>query len=238
VGTARQLILLAYPDFVRLSPRARDLAELAIGYGLILATIWTPNHAQRILYWTAFAWIAVTAILRRKQTTPNGFGLGGLLPSLWIAFAAAVLAVAALLLAHHLQTLHRLYGPLPVVVHVLGYALWALMQQFILQVYVLLRFLRLGLRRNPAIALATLLFAIAHIPNPLLVALTLIWGAISCTLFLRYRNLYALALAHGILGMTLAVTVPNPIARHMRVGLGYLEYQARRRPHQTPVITP
>ena len=94
------------------------------------------------------------------------------------------------------------------------------------------------MNRTPAIALAAVLFAAAHIPNPLLVALTLIWGAISCTLFLRYRNLYALALAHGILGMTLAVTVPNPIARHMRVGLGYLEYQARRRPHQTPVITP
>lgn len=223
---------------MRITPRARDLAELIIGYGLILATIWTPNPAQRILYWTAFAWIAVTAILRRKQTAPNGLGLRGLLPSLWIAIAAAVLAVDALLLARHLGTLHRLYGPLPVLTHILGYALWALMQQFILNVYVLLRFLRLGLRRTPAVALATLLFAAAHIPNPLLVSLTLIWGALSSWLYLRYRNLYALALAHGILGMTLAVTVPNPIARHMRVGLGYLEYHPHDPPHTTPIVTP
>ncbi len=209
---------------MRLSPRARDLFELCIGYGLILATIWTPNPAQRILYWLAFAWIAITSILRRKEVENHGLGLRGLLPSLWIVGAAIVIALAGIALARHLHTLHLLYGPLPVLTHIWGYALWALMQQFILQIYVLTRLLRLGLRRNPAIALATILFAAAHIPNPVLVALTLIWGAISCALFLRYRNLYTLALAHGILGMTLAVTVPNPIARHMRVGLGYLQY--------------
>jgi hypothetical protein len=220
---------------VRLSPRVRDLAELCIGYGLILVVIWTPNPAQRILYWTAFAWIAITAILRRKEHETHGLGFRGLLPSLWIVAAAMAIFFAGVALAKHLHTLHPLYGPLPVVVHILGYALWALMQQFILQIYVLTRFLRLGLRRNPAIALATILFAAAHIPNPLLVALTSIWGAVSCALFLRYRNLYTLALAHGILGMTLAVTIPNPIARHMRVGLGYLQYP--RAPQRPPPLT-
>jgi hypothetical protein len=219
---------------VRLSPRTVDLAELTIGYTLILATLWTPNPTQRILYWLAFAWIAITAILRRKEVATHGLGLRGLLPSLWIVAVSILIALAGIALAKHLHTLHPLYGPLPVVAHLAGYALWALMQQFILQIYVLTRFLRLGLPRNSAIALATLLFAIAHIPNPLLVALTLVWGAVSCALFLRYRNLYTLALAHGILGMTLAVTVPNPIARHMRVGLGYLHYQ---RVHPAPSLT-
>lgn len=222
---------------MRLSPRVRDLAELCIGYGLILVVIWTPNPAQRILYWTAFAWIAITAILRRKEHETHGLGFRGLLPSLWIVAAAMAIFFAGVALAKHLHTLHPLYGPLPVVVHILGYALWALMQQFILQIYVLTRFLRLGLRRNPAIALATILFAAAHIPNPLLVALTSIWGAVSCALFLRYRNLYTLALAHGILGMTLAITVPNSIGRHMRVGLGYLDYHAHHR-RERPAVSP
>jgi hypothetical protein len=222
---------------LQLSPRARDLLELSIGYGLILATIWTPNPAQRILYWTAFVWIAITSILRRKETAPNGLGLRGLLPSLWIPAAAIVLFVAGVALAEHLRTLHPLYGPLPVAVHILGYALWALMQQFILQVFVLLRLLRLGVARTPAIALAAVLFAAAHIPNPVLVPLTLVWGACSCFFFLRYRNLYTLALAHGTLGMCLAVTVPNHIHHHMRVGLGYFEYPAHYR-HDQPRIAP
>jgi hypothetical protein len=216
---------------LKLSPRVRDIAELCIGYGLILIVVWTPNPAQRILYWTAFAWIAVTAILRRKETAPNGLGLRGLLPSLWIVATAIAVFFAGVALAKHLQTLHPLYGPLPVAVHILGYAVWALMQQFILQVYVLLRLVRFGMRRTSAIAFATVLFAIAHVPNPLLVGLTLVWGACSCALFLRYRNLYPLALAHGILGMCLAITVPNHIHHHMRVGLGYLEYHARHHGH-------
>jgi hypothetical protein len=221
------------------SPRVRDIAELAVGYGLILVVVWTPNPGQRILYWIAFAWIAVTAILRRKETAPNGLGFRGLLPSFWIVAAAVVVFFAGVALARHLQTLHPLYGPLPIAAHILGYALWALMQQFILQVYVLLRLLRLGMRRTPAIALAAVLFAIAHVPNPLLVGLTLVWGACSCLLFLRYRNLYPLALAHGILGMCLAVAVPNHIHHHMRVGLGYLQYHAQlHRPPPQPVTIP
>ena len=214
---------------IPLPPRTRDLAELCIGYGLILVVVWTSNPWQRILYWVAFAFIAVTAFLRRRETRPNGFGLKGLVPSLWIVLAAAALSLVAVGLAHHLQTLHRLYGVIPLGTHLLGYALWALMQQFILQVYVLLRLLRLGLRRTPAIILAAILFATAHIPNPLLVPVTLVWGALSCLLFLRYRNLYTLALAHAILGMCIAVTIPNRIHRHMRVGLGYLQYRTHHR---------
>lgn len=218
---------------MRLSAKARDLAELLIGYGLILVVIWTPNPIQRILYWTAFAWIAVTAFLRRREHETHGLGLRGLVPSLWVVAAAIAFFLAGVALARHLHTLHPLYGPLPVITHVWGYALWALMQQFILQIYVLLRLLRLGMRRTPAIALSAVLFAVAHIPNPVLVVLTLVWGAVSCALFLRYRNLYTIALAHGILGMCLAITVPNHINHHMRVGLGYLEYQRHAR-HRIP----
>lgn len=209
---------------MKVTARLLDLVELLVGYGLILAVIWTPNPEQRVLYWTAFAFIAVTAILRRKESRPYGFGWKGLLPSLWIVGVAIVFFFLGLWIASHLHTLHSLYGPLPVATHIAEYALWALMQQFILQVYVFLRLLRMGLRRAPALALAAVLFAAAHLPNPLLVPVTLLWGLVSCLLYLRYRNLYPLALAHGILGMCLAVTVPNAVHHHLRVGLGYLQY--------------
>lgn len=212
--------------------RRRDLAELFIGYGLILAVVWTPNPVQRILYWFTFAFIAVTAWLARRHHETHGLGLRGFVPSLWIVFVSITVFLAAIPIAAHLHTLHPLYGVMPVSAHIAGYAVWALMQQFILQIYVLLRLLRLGVRRTPAVALAALLFAIAHIPNLLLVVLTVVWGAISCVLFLRYRNLYTIAIAHGILGMCLAVTVPNSVHHHMRVGLGYLEYHAHHR-HRT-----
>jgi hypothetical protein len=45
--------------------------------------------------------------------------------------------------------------------------------------------------------------------------------------FLRCRNVYPLAMAHAILGITVAVTIPGPVVHNMRVGLGYLRYHAR-----------
>ena len=211
--------------------RTADIAELVIGYALILAVIWTPDPAQRILYWSAFLWIAATSVRHWKQTKPNGFGLTGLLPSLWIAAGGAALFCLGVGLADWAGSLHSLYGPLPVLAHVGEYAVWALMQQFILQVFVLLRLLRLGMRRWAAIALAAIMFGTAHIPNPVLAPAAMIWAALSCILYLRYRNLYPIAVAHAFLGMCLAISIPNAINHHMRVGLGYIRYPGVHRSH-------
>lgn len=208
--------------------RRRELTELSVGYGLILVVVWTPRPAQSVLYWITVAWIVVTAILARNRSRPLGLGLQGLWRSLWIVPAAAVLFFIGMWIAASVGSLHRLYGPLPLVAHVLEYGIWALIQQYILQVYVLLRLLRLGLSRPRAIGVAALMFAIAHIPNPVLAPAVVLWGVTCCWLYLRYRNLYAIALAHGMLGMCLAITVPNGINHHMRVGLGYLMYPTHR----------
>lgn len=204
--------------------RRRELTELFVGYGLILVVVWTPRPAQNVLYWITVVWIVVTAVLARNRSRPIGLGFQGLWPSLWIVPAATVLFFLGVGLAARIGSLHRLYGPLPLLVHVLEYGVWALMQQFILQVYVLLRLLRLGLSRPRAIGIAALMFAVAHIPNPVLTPAVIVWGIVSCLLFLRYRSLYAIALVHGLLGMCLAITVPNAINHHMRVGLGYVKY--------------
>jgi len=78
-------------------------------------------------------------------------------------------------------------------------------------------------KRYAAIVAASI-FAVAHLPNPILTAVTLIWGLVACFVFLRYRNLYTLAITHAILGICLAISVPGPVIRNMRVGLGYLTY--------------
>jgi len=75
------------------------------------------------------------------------------------------------------------------------------------------------------VSLAGVLFAAAHLPNLWLTVATLAWGAISTALFLRYRNIYALGLAQGLLGLTFAVCVPEALSHHLRVGLGYLRYR-------------
>jgi hypothetical protein len=205
----------------------RDFFELAVGYLLILATIWTTNPTQRVLYWLAFAWIIATTWACRDGWTALGLGRKGLLQSLWIVGVALLLSAVAIFVAGRTHTLHRLHGPTPILLHGWGYIVWSLMQQFLLQSYFLLRLLRLLPSKTAAIIAATGIFALAHLPNPILTPVTLVWGAISCILFLRYRNIYALGLAHGIMGLCVAVTVPNSLHHHMRVGLGYLRYHPR-----------
>jgi membrane protease YdiL (CAAX protease family) len=148
--------------------------------------------------------------------------------------AALILALMAVAVAWRLHTLHRHFGRISLDFHFSGYVVWALLQQFLLQDYFLLRLLRLVRNRWLAVALAAAIFSIAHLPNPVLVILTLAWGAMACVLFLRYRNLYTLGIAHAILGICVAITVPNHIQRHMRVGIGYLHYHAPAHPWHRP----
>jgi membrane protease YdiL (CAAX protease family) len=103
--------------------------------------------------------------------------------------------------------------------------LWTVYQQFLLQDYFMPRLTRF-LSSNVAIAVTAVLFSVAHLPNIVLTAATLLWGAVSCTLFRRYHNLYALGLAQGLLGLCIAVCVPDVLHHHLRVGLGYFHYRA------------
>jgi CAAX prenyl protease-like protein len=205
----------------------RDLLELAVGYGLILATVWTANPTQRILYWLAFAWIVATTWARREGWTALGLGRKGLLQSLWIIGVALLFSALAIFIASRTHRLHRLHGPTPPLLHGWGYIVWSLMQQFLLQSYFLLRLLRLLPGKAAPIIVAAGIFSLAHLPNPILTPITLVWGVAACMLFLRYRNIYALGVAHGIMGLCVAVTVPNSLHHHMRVGLGYLRYHPR-----------
>jgi membrane protease YdiL (CAAX protease family) len=123
-----------------------------------------------------------------------------------------------------MHTLHAPTSPSLFVKRYSGYILFACVQQALLQDFFLLRLLRLMRTPNAAALAAAAIFSLAHLPNPILTVITLFWGLISCLLFLRYRNLYPLAIAHAILGVTVAICVPGPTIHNMRVGLGYLTY--------------
>ena len=205
--------------------RSRDFVELAGVFSLILLALWTPNPMRSIVGWLAFLWIVVATLQSGESSTTLGLGLAGLRQSSWVVLVALA-GVTGLWMGWHLHTLHAVFHGLPAWAGFWTYMFWALVQQFILQAFFLLRLLRLLPTKTAAISAAALLFAVAHIPNPLLMVLTLCWGAAACAVFLRYRNLYTLGLAHGLLGLCLAISVPNSIQHQMRVGLGYLRWHS------------
>jgi hypothetical protein len=215
---------------------SHDLVELATAYALIQAAIWSLNPWQRVFYWAAVAWIVVTTCLHRPTWRTLGLGLPGLVRSIWVIAAAGLLAAGAAYAADRMHLLHRLHGP-PLVTRYWGYLIWAVMQQFLLQIYFLLRLTRLLPGKAAPILVAAGLFSLAHLPNPVLTPVTMVWGIIACLLFLRYRNIFTLGLAHGILGICVAVIVPDPILHHMRVGIGYYRYHPHQRHQRDQIVS-
>jgi len=192
-----------------------------VGFAGIIIILWLPTHEQLIFGPVALLVPLVLVLLRRPTLNELGLRLRGFVASLWILPAAAALMVTAVLLARKIGTFHPLYNA--DLAHVYGYVLWTMYQQILLQDYFVPRLTRL-LNSNAAIAAAAVLFAIAHLPNLYLVVATMAWGAVSCWLFRRSRNLYMLGLAQGLLGLCFAICVPDAMHHHMRVGLGYFHY--------------
>lgn len=218
--------------------RKRDTIEIAIAFGLILAVVWSPRPLQRVLWVVAVVGVAILFSISFDGFEAMGFRRANFWRSLWIPAAALLLAAIAAAVAVRLHTLRLPRGGIPGFVETyIAYAIWTGVQQFLLQGLFLLRFLRVI--RMPALAAfaAAFLFALAHLPNPILAPITLLWGLVACMLFVRYRNIYPLMIAHAILGITVALTIPGPTVHNMRVGLGYLTYRPDHLPHRTHWLT-
>lgn len=204
--------------------RGRRLLVLLVGYGLIMVAVWTEGRTQLIWDAAAAAWIAAAVIAEGRPARELGLGITGLIPALR-TITVALLAVAIIVLAGwDGGTLRPLYGSRPPGIHSFGYATWALMQEFILNSFFYLGFERLLGNNRKAVAMTCLLFASAHLPNPFLVPATLVGGWFFVEMFRRYRNLYPIAVAHAMLGLAIAMSVPDSILHHMRVGIGYLHF--------------
>jgi membrane protease YdiL (CAAX protease family) len=213
--------------------KRRDAVEIAVAYALIMMVEWTPRPLQRVLWVVAALGLIVILWRSFDGWRTMGFRTAHFLRSLWIVAAALALAAVAVAIAARTHTLHAPGGVLAFFATYCAYAVWSGVQQLLLQGVFLLRFLRLIPRSGLAALAAAALFATAHLPNPVLTPITFIWGLAACLLFLRYRNIYPLMLAHAILGITVAITIPGLVDHNMRVGLGYLRYDPHRQVHRT-----
>jgi Na+-transporting NADH:ubiquinone oxidoreductase subunit NqrB len=143
-----------------------------------------------------------------------------------VALAGAI-ALLGIAIAGRFHTLRLPPSAYLFIRHYGWYAIWAGLQQMILQCFFLARSVRLIPNTTAAAGLSAALFAVAHLPNPVLTIITLICGLASCLFFLRYRNLWPLAVAHAILGIAIAITIPGNIDHNMRVGISYLTWVDR-----------
>lgn len=203
--------------------RAGLLEALSV-FALILLYIW------RVRLFHPWRWVWMVAIVvlshwvRGEGARALGLrwrefrsGLRALSP--WVAVIAGLLLVGGWACGTVNPVVwRRAPGSLAV------YLAWGLVQQWMLNAYFLNRLAGAGLGRH-APAAATALFTAAHLPNWFLMAVAAVGGSLATRLFLRYRSLWILGLAHGLIGYLLNLVVPDAISGRFLVGPRYILHQ-------------
>jgi len=197
--------------------------QIAFAYGLLEAALWTPP-GRLDLAWMILtaAFILVMAFRGPYSAREMGVTFPTGKATIWIVGAGLILAAT-------LWSCAALTGANAAPTHAMPlrtawqYAVWAFLQQFMLQSFFFVRLESLlGSRR--AVLATTILFSAAHIPNPILTVGTVLAGFFFCEMFRHYRNIFPLGVVHVILGLAMAASVSDTLLHHMRVGIGYLEF--------------
>lgn len=198
--------------------------QVLAAYGSLEVALWTSGLAQGFFIALTVALAVAWGFSGRYPWPELGLRPASIRRGWWIAPVGAAIAALILLAAWWWHTLRPPAGTLLLCGDVALGLIWAFAQQFLAQSFFFLRFEHLlGGGRRAVIATA-LVFASAHIPNPVLVPVTLVGGLILSELFRRNRTLYMLAVAHALVALALAISVPETALHDMRVGIGYLRY--------------
>ncbi len=199
-------------------------AQIVVAFLFLEFALWEPRLETRNR-WVGVAAIAILVLALIDRASLERLGLR--LPKTF--GASVVLGISCAMAIFLVAMVHWAGGQVPAnptwpSLHLMWqYFVWAMIQQFILQSFFFTRCEEL-FGSSAAVWVTATLFAAAHLPSPILTTFTLVGGLFFCEMFRRYRSIYPVGIVHAVLGLTVAVTVPDRLLHHMRVGIGYLRY--------------
>lgn len=198
------------------------IIELATVFFLIMGQIWIWRDYQYlaipILLLVAVSWCLrgdnLTALGLRRKSSPEANGsMLMIFITFWWMLSLIALLVNPELPAKLMQTDFWLkYGK-----KILFYLPWALFQQIYANGYFANRLNALTGNSTKTALWVGLIFSALHLPNPVLMAVTFIGGALSAHFFLKGGSLYYLALTHAVLAPTTRMFLDYSL----RIGPGF-----------------
>lgn len=204
---------------------AWTLAEIAAVFLAIVWIIWYGKNV-RTQAWAGgvvFAWVLASFAIHGDTPKTLGMRADNLVPTtretaaLFGVFYVGLIA-AGLALGAPGSPLGAFSAG-----RFLVYVSFCLLQQVALSSYLTNRLLSV-FSRPAAIAAAALIFAVMHLPNPGLMAATLVAGVAMAWLFSRNRNILPLAMAQAVGGTILSWAFRPEWIHSMRVGPGYFRH--------------
>ena len=210
------------------NPKRPELFRLLTGleatavYAGVLLDIWRWQRAHPRLWIALLAAVILSHIVHRDRLRDIGLGPEELRGSAESALPLMLLAFVPLLVWGFASGRLQLLAPSrSAALDFARYASWCAFQQYVTQGYFHNRLLGVIRTRHLSSAVVALMFAGAHLPNPVLTAATAVAGFIFSEVFARHRNIWPLALAQTVGGFLVAAVAPPGLIHNMRVGPGY-----------------
>jgi hypothetical protein len=194
-------------------------AEAAIVFSLILAYIW------RLRFSHPYSWVPILLLIVLSHVyhgeTLETLGLRwGAAPRTFRELSTVLVLVALALLIPGLifNTIRDVSWRVALSGFAL-YCVWGLFQQYVLNGFFVNRFAAFLPHRSGAVSvLAGVMFSLAHLPNWFLMIFSLAGGYVCAAIYRKYRNLYFLGVAHGLIGFMIYLVAPDTLSHHLYVG--------------------
>jgi Type II CAAX prenyl endopeptidase Rce1-like len=198
-------------------------SEVLAVYAAILLFIWRWQETHPFLWLPLLAAVFFSHWFYRDTLEAMGLTGRGFRPSARASLPVlGVVIVTAVffygLWAH--DSAARLASP-RVWLMFAGYLVWCSFQQYLTQSYFHRRLMRVIESSHLRAFVIGLLFAGAHIPNPVLMVATFAGGFVFAEIFTRHPNIWPLAIVQAVAGLLIGVLSPPWIIHGMRVGPGY-----------------
>jgi hypothetical protein len=200
------------------------LADVLLLPAFILWFIWQLQFTARWTWMIFVGWLIASFLLHRDTAKTLGWRADNLWAATKQALAIFVPMAAALVVAGLFLGAPRQLPPFSLA-SIGGYFAFCVLQQVALNSLVHNRMLSLLQNEWVAAALTGVIFAACHWPNPVLVPLTFVGGAVMAWMFGRARNIIPLAIGQTLLGVLVAWAFPIAWHHHMRVGPGYYTWR-------------